>query len=161
MCAGALPDGAALPAFLQGKRVMQLDLGLLIAGAKERGELESRVTGLLSEIRAAGDVVLMCARELAFQKKNNSCLRQSCTASYRDPQPRVLMLCAMWPSLTLGARHADHHAADLPATMNQDSLWRCVQVWNMQKEASHQDDGIAGGRLSFKDSSVLQSRLQD
>ncbi|CAK0784796.1 hypothetical protein CVIRNUC_008000 [Coccomyxa viridis] len=56
---GALPDGAALPAFLRGKRVMQLDLGLLIAGAKERGELESRVTGLLSEIRAAGDVVLM------------------------------------------------------------------------------------------------------
>ncbi len=40
---------------------MQLDLGLLIAGAKERGKLESRVTSLLSEIRAAGDVMLMCA----------------------------------------------------------------------------------------------------
>ena len=49
---------------------MQLDLGLLIAGAKERGELESRVTGLLSEIRAAGDVVLMCAPELASQKRH-------------------------------------------------------------------------------------------
>lgn len=62
MCpAGMLPDGAPLPAFLRGKRVMQLDLGLLIAGAKERGELESRVTNLLSEIRAAGDVMLMCA----------------------------------------------------------------------------------------------------
>ncbi|CAL5223254.1 g5736 [Coccomyxa viridis] len=56
---GALPDGAPLPAFLKGKRVMQLDLGLLIAGAKERGELESRVTNLLSEIRAAGNVMLM------------------------------------------------------------------------------------------------------
>ena len=38
---------------------MQLDLGLLIAGAKERGELESRVTSLLSEVRAAGNVMLM------------------------------------------------------------------------------------------------------
>lgn len=62
--AGMLPDGSALPAFLRGKRVMQLDLGLLIAGAKERGELESRVTGLISEIRAAGDVVLMCVNPL-------------------------------------------------------------------------------------------------
>ena len=38
---------------------MALDLGLLIAGAKERGELESRVTNLIAEIRAAGNVVLM------------------------------------------------------------------------------------------------------
>ncbi len=38
---------------------MALDLGLLIAGAKERGELEQRVTNLISEIRAAGNVVLM------------------------------------------------------------------------------------------------------
>jgi ATP-dependent Clp protease ATP-binding subunit ClpC len=56
---GSLPDGSALPVFLKGKRVMSLDLGLLIAGAKERGELESRVTSLLSEIRAAGNIVLM------------------------------------------------------------------------------------------------------
>ncbi|BDA47991.1 ATP-dependent Clp protease ATP-binding subunit ClpA homolog [Coccomyxa sp. Obi] len=56
---GFLPDGSALPAFLEGKRVMALDLGLLIAGAKERGELEQRITSLISEIRAAGNVVLM------------------------------------------------------------------------------------------------------
>ena len=64
--------------------MMQLDLGLLIAGAKERGELESRVTGLLSEIRAAGDVVLMCAPELASQKRHSSCLPQSYTAICRS-----------------------------------------------------------------------------
>ena len=74
-CTGALPDGAALPAFLRGKRVMQLDLGLLIAGAKERGELESRVTSLLSEIRAAGDVVLMCARSMPLSKDTPACGR--------------------------------------------------------------------------------------
>lgn len=65
-CAGFLPDGGALPAFLEGKRVMALDLGLLIAGAKERGELEQRITNLISEIRAAGNVVLMSVSTLLF-----------------------------------------------------------------------------------------------
>ncbi len=44
-----------------GKRVLSLDVGLLVAGAKERGELESRVTNILSECREAGNVILMCA----------------------------------------------------------------------------------------------------
>ena len=53
--------GEALPAFLAAKRVLALDMGLLIAGAKERGELELRVTRLLAEVREARDVILMCA----------------------------------------------------------------------------------------------------
>ncbi|GBF96568.1 ATP-dependent Clp protease ATP-binding subunit [Raphidocelis subcapitata] len=52
-------DGQPLPEFLAHKRVLQLDVALLIAGAKERGELESRVTRLLAETKEAGDVVLM------------------------------------------------------------------------------------------------------
>lgn len=32
-------DGSPLPRFLWGKRVMQLDVGLLIAGAKVRGRV--------------------------------------------------------------------------------------------------------------------------
>ena len=39
---------------------MSLDLGLLISGAKERGELESRVTNILSECKDAGNIILMC-----------------------------------------------------------------------------------------------------
>ena len=56
---GALPDGSPLPSFLEGKRVLSLDLGLVLAGAKERGELESRITKMLAEIDACGDVILM------------------------------------------------------------------------------------------------------
>ncbi|MBA0857940.1 hypothetical protein Goshw_019356, partial [Gossypium schwendimanii] len=41
---------AQIPAFLLNKRIMSLDIGLLMAGAKERGELEARVTALLSEV---------------------------------------------------------------------------------------------------------------
>lgn len=52
-------DGTPLPAFLENKRVMQVDVGLIIAGAKERGELENRVTKLLAEVKECGDVILM------------------------------------------------------------------------------------------------------
>ena len=55
----ALPDGSQLPEFLHGKRVLALDVGLLIAGAKERGELESRVTKILAEAKEAGNIILM------------------------------------------------------------------------------------------------------
>lgn len=37
---------------------MSLDVGLLIAGAKERGELESRVTNIIREVREAGQLVV-------------------------------------------------------------------------------------------------------
>ena len=38
---------------------MQLDVGLLIAGAKERGELEKRITGMLEELKENKDIILM------------------------------------------------------------------------------------------------------
>ena len=34
---------------------MCLDIGLLISGAKERGELEGRVTTLIKEIKKSGE----------------------------------------------------------------------------------------------------------
>jgi ATP-dependent Clp protease ATP-binding subunit ClpC len=43
---------------MQAKRIMSLDVGLLIAGAKERGELESRVTSLIREVREAGQFAM-------------------------------------------------------------------------------------------------------
>ncbi|KAI5058545.1 hypothetical protein GOP47_0026715 [Adiantum capillus-veneris] len=62
----AIAEGLALrivdsnvPEFLLGKRVMSLDMGLLLAGAKERGELESRVTNLIDEVKKSGNVILL------------------------------------------------------------------------------------------------------
>ncbi|XP_039018043.1 chaperone protein ClpD, chloroplastic-like isoform X2 [Hibiscus syriacus] len=49
---------AEIPAFLLNKKIMSLDIGLLMAGAKERGELEARVTALISETRKSGNVIL-------------------------------------------------------------------------------------------------------
>jgi ATP-dependent Clp protease ATP-binding subunit ClpB len=48
-----------VPASLKDKRVIALDLGALIAGAKFRGEFEERVKAVLKEIKdAAGEIVL-------------------------------------------------------------------------------------------------------
>ncbi|MHB8140764.1 MAG: ATP-dependent Clp protease ATP-binding subunit [Vulcanimicrobiaceae bacterium] len=48
-----------VPSTLQGKRVLALSLGPLVAGTKYRGEFESRVKRILDEVkRAARDVIL-------------------------------------------------------------------------------------------------------
>eukprot|EP00899_Mesostigma_viride_P017318 jgi/Mesvir1/25588/Mv01816-RA.1 len=48
-----------VPEFLLNKRVLSLDVGGLIAGAKERGELEKRLTEIIAELKASGDVILV------------------------------------------------------------------------------------------------------
>lgn len=45
--------------FPQTKRVMSLDVALLMAGAKERGELESRVTTLISDVQKSGECTFL------------------------------------------------------------------------------------------------------
>jgi ATP-dependent Clp protease ATP-binding subunit ClpB len=51
--AGDVPEG------LKGKRVMALDIGALLAGAKYRGEFEERLKAVLQEIaQASGNVIL-------------------------------------------------------------------------------------------------------
>ena len=50
---GEVPDG------LKGKRLLSLDMGALIAGAKFRGEFEERLKGLLNELsKQEGQIIL-------------------------------------------------------------------------------------------------------
>ena len=48
-----------VPEPLSGFEVWQLDLTALVAGTQFRGQFESRILGLLKEIKAAGNIILM------------------------------------------------------------------------------------------------------
>lgn len=48
-----------IPEILENKRIVQLDMGLLVAGTKYRGEFEERIKKIIDEIRTAGDVILI------------------------------------------------------------------------------------------------------
>ncbi|CAK0836862.1 unnamed protein product, partial [Prorocentrum cordatum] len=48
-----------VPDMLEDKRVIELDLGLLLSGAKYRGEFEERLKNIITEVRESGNVILM------------------------------------------------------------------------------------------------------
>ncbi len=67
----AIVEGLALrivhndvPQSLREKRVMALDMGALIAGAKFRGEFEDRLKAVLKEVTAAGGQIILFIDEL-------------------------------------------------------------------------------------------------
>jgi ATP-dependent Clp protease ATP-binding subunit ClpB len=55
---GDVPEG------LKGKRLMALDLGAMVAGAKYRGEFEERLKAVLAEITAASGEIIVFIDEL-------------------------------------------------------------------------------------------------
>jgi len=62
----AVAEGLALriissdvPETLEGKKLVMLDLGLLVAGTKYRGEFEERLKKIMDEIRGAGNIMLV------------------------------------------------------------------------------------------------------
>jgi ATP-dependent Clp protease ATP-binding subunit ClpC len=50
--------GNEVPELLRGKRIVVLDLALMVAGTKYRGQFEERIKGVMTEVRRVKDVVL-------------------------------------------------------------------------------------------------------
>lgn len=48
-----------VPEILNDKKIVQLDIGLLVAGTKYRGEFEERLKKVMDEIRQAGNIILV------------------------------------------------------------------------------------------------------
>jgi len=48
-----------VPDILEDKQVISLDMGLLVAGTKLRGEFEERLKAIVDEIRSAGNIILV------------------------------------------------------------------------------------------------------
>ena len=48
----------AVPEILRGKRIVVLDLALMVAGTKYRGQFEERIKAVMTEVRRVKDVVL-------------------------------------------------------------------------------------------------------
>lgn len=48
-----------IPEILKEKKIVQLDIGLLVAGTKYRGEFEERLKKVMDEIRQAGNIILV------------------------------------------------------------------------------------------------------
>jgi len=48
----------AVPEALAGKRIMCLDMGLVVAGTKYRGEFEERIKKIIREVTQAGNIIL-------------------------------------------------------------------------------------------------------
>ena len=47
-----------VPAELQGKRLLELDMAAMVAGTRYRGDFEERLTDFISQVIAEGDVIL-------------------------------------------------------------------------------------------------------
>jgi ATP-dependent Clp protease ATP-binding subunit ClpC len=47
-----------VPEFLQGSRIIELSMGVLVAGTSYRGEFEERLTGIIREATEQKDVIL-------------------------------------------------------------------------------------------------------
>merc|ERR1719502_1327413 len=53
--------GGDVPETIEGKQVIALDMGLLVAGTKYRGEFEERLKKLMEEIKQSEDIILVIA----------------------------------------------------------------------------------------------------
>jgi len=62
----AIAEGLAMriaagdvPIMLENKRIIELDLGMILSGTKYRGEFEERIKNIMTECQKAGNVILM------------------------------------------------------------------------------------------------------
>lgn len=99
-----------VPESLKDKELVSLDLGLLIAGTKYRGEFEERLKGLMKEIQKAdGKIIFFCflyfcaprVRHLRVVRKGSNRARESASSKARQICERSLLSAESKPTAWL------------------------------------------------------------
>ncbi len=64
-----------MPDSLKNRKLVSLDMGALIAGAKFRGEFEERLKAVLDEVQAAAGSIVLFIDEVCFENLHCSSFR--------------------------------------------------------------------------------------
>ena len=131
---GFCPDGSPLPSFLTGKKILQLDVGLLISGAKERGELERRVTSMVAELQSRKDIILMCATLLIV------CAVDCKAATSLAMSAAIFTFCASSQQhvyVAVSVQHVCKHAIQSATLAFCSACRRCTQQYCSNYQHQH------------------------
>ncbi len=121
-----------VPYRLQGYEVMLLDLTALVAGTQFRGQFESRVLGLLDEVKAAGNIVLVIDEVHTIVGTGDSEGSQSAANILKPALSRGEIQIIGATTMTEYRKHIEKDAAlerrFQPVTVNEPSVGECIEM---------------------------------
>ncbi len=80
----------AVPKALEGVKVMSLDMGSLVAGAKYKGEFEERFKNLIGEVVKSGGKIILFIDEIHLHRRSRKRWWDGCRQPYQaGPGPRA------------------------------------------------------------------------
>jgi len=136
-----------VPEGLKDKTVFALDLGLLVAGAKYRGEFEERLTAVLKEVKAAEGRILLFIDELHTVVGTGAAEGAMDAGQMLKPMlARGELHCIGATTLTEYRRHIERDAAlerrFQPVTIDQPSVEDTISILRGLRERLEVHHGV-------------------
>jgi ATP-dependent Clp protease ATP-binding subunit ClpC len=121
-----------VPYRLQGYEVMLLDLTALVAGTQFRGQFESRVLGLLDEVKSAGNIILVIDEVHTIVGTGDSEGSQSAANILKPALSRGEIQIIGATTLNEYRKHIEKDAAlerrFQPVTVDEPSIGECIEM---------------------------------
>src|SRR4051795_13250229 len=138
---GDVPDG------IKDKKLLALDLGSMIAGAKYRGEFEERLKGVLDEVRqAAGDIILFIDEMHTLVGAGKSEGAMDASNLLKPALARGELHCIGATTLDEYRKHVEKDAALArrfqPVFVNEPSVEDTVSILRGLKDKYEQHHGV-------------------
>ena len=166
----AIVEGLALriingdvPEALRGKRLLALDLGALIAGAKYRGEFEERLKAVLKEIEAAeGEIVLFIDEMHTLVGAGKSEGAMDASNLLKPELARGALHCIGATTLAEYRKHVEKDAALArrfqPVFVGEPSIEDTISMLRGLKDKYEAHHGIRISDAALVSAAVLSSR---